>query len=53
MIACVVEMIQLETVRRLHFEHSLSLYRIDSLGVLEKKLRIGPASGLLWETTQR
>jgi hypothetical protein len=47
-----VEVIQLETARRLHFGHELSFEEIDRLSFL-RQLRISNASGLLWATFQR
>jgi histone-lysine N-methyltransferase EZH2 len=47
-----VEVIQLETARRLHFEHGLSFADIDQLGFLGT-LRFSCQSGLLWDTFQR
>jgi hypothetical protein len=47
-----VEVIQLETARRLHFGHGLSFAEIDDLSILQQ-LRTSNESGLLWGTFQR
>jgi hypothetical protein len=48
-----VELIELETARRLHFTYDLTLDEIDKLKLLHRSTRISNASGLLWETAQR
>ncbi|KIM87762.1 hypothetical protein PILCRDRAFT_814478 [Piloderma croceum F 1598] len=47
-----LEVIQLETARRLHFGHKLSFAEIDGLSFL-LPLRMSSYSGLLWNTFQR
>ena len=47
-----VEVIQLETARRLHFGHGLTFAEIDDLSFL-RQLRVSNESGLLWDTSQR
>ncbi|KAF9460266.1 hypothetical protein BDZ94DRAFT_1266409 [Collybia nuda] len=47
-----LEVIQLETVRRLHFYHDFSYEEIDVLKIFPP-LRISPAQGLLWSVAQR
>jgi hypothetical protein len=48
-----VELIELETARRLHFTYDLSHDEIDKLKILHRPIRVSNASGLLWETAQR
>jgi len=45
-------MIQLETVRRLHFGFDFSFEDIDRFGVLTST-RIENKSGIIWDTAQR
>ncbi|EKM76441.1 hypothetical protein AGABI1DRAFT_108767 [Agaricus bisporus var. burnettii JB137-S8] len=47
-----VEMIQLETVRRLHYQHSFSFAEVNSLRMFSE-LRVNHEFGLLWNTSQR
>ncbi|XP_006463662.1 hypothetical protein AGABI2DRAFT_120473 [Agaricus bisporus var. bisporus H97] len=47
-----VEMIQLETVRQLHYQKGFSFAKVDSLRMFSE-LRVNHQSGLLWNTSQR
>lgn len=47
------EMIQIETVRRLHKTWDISIKNIDRMRILPKSLRVSYNDGLLWERFQR
>ena len=48
-----MELIELETSRRLHFNYDLTFQEIDDLELFHRPMRITNASGLIWETAQR